>query len=444
MINDTIVALATPNTKSAIAIIRLSGKDSIKIVNRFFSGDLEKVAANTINYGFINDENNNKLDEVLVSVFRAPKSFTREDIIEINIHGGIIIARKIMNLLLAHGAVLAMPGEFSQRAYLNGRIDLLEVEAIADMIDAHNDKASSLAMLGLSKKTTGLINDLKEDLIQIIAQVEAKIDYPEYDDIDDIEASEFLKILNSFKDKIMSIIDNSKSGKIIKNGLQIAIVGRPNVGKSSLLNAFLNENKAIVTDIAGTTRDIVEADYYLNDINVTFLDTAGLRISDDIVEKMGIEKSYEAIIKADLILLVLDNTNENINDDEIKIMNEYQDKVLVVINKSDLENKIKVDGIKISALNNDVELVKEAIIKKLDLDINIDNEALFLSNERHISLLKIINSNIDNALESLRNNMTNDIVIEDLERAYYHLEEILGNSNHDLLDDLFSRFCLGK
>ncbi|MDR1782084.1 MAG: tRNA uridine-5-carboxymethylaminomethyl(34) synthesis GTPase MnmE [Bacilli bacterium] len=444
MINDTIVALATPNMKSAISIIRLSGKDSINIVNNFTNIDLFRVKANTINYGFIIDENKVKLDEVLISVFHNPHSFTGEDVVEVNTHGGINITRKILNLFLSNGAIMAQPGEFSQRAYLNNRIDLIEVEAIADIIDAKSDKASALAMLGLSKKTTSLIDSLKEDLVQIIAQVEAKIDYPEYDDIEDISNNEFKDYLINFKNKIEYIISNSKSGKLIKNGIKIAIVGQPNVGKSSLLNAFLSEDKAIVTDIAGTTRDIVEADYSLNGIDITFLDTAGIRYSDDIVEKMGIKKSYQAIEKADLILLLLDSTKFNIDSFEKELIDSKKDNLIIVLNKSDLSCNLDIDGIKISALNNDIEDLKNEIIKRMDLDINIDNEALFLSNERHLALLNQVKNNINDAINSLNLNMSNDIIIEDLEIAYNNLQELLGNNNADLLDELFSRFCLGK
>lgn len=444
MINDTIVALATPNMKSAVSIIRLSGQDCLELVDRFCSINLQKCLANTINYGFIVDEKNKKLDEVLISVFKAPHSFTGENVIEVNTHGGINISRKILNLFLSNGARMAQPGEFSQRAYLNNRIDLIEVEAIADMIDARSDHASELAMLGLTKKTTFLIDDLKEKLIQIIAQIEAKIDYPEYDDIADIAGDELGVKLTEFKDDITRIIDASKTGKLIKNGIKIALIGQPNVGKSSLLNAFLNENKAIVTEVAGTTRDIIEADYSLNGIDVTFLDTAGIRSSDDVVEKIGIARSYEALAKADLILLVLDNSKQELTTFEADLINNNNDNLLIVLNKSDLGNNLNIEGLKISALKGDIATLTQAISERLDLNINIENEALFLSNERHLALLNKVKLNIDEATKSLTLGMSNDLIIEDLELAYHHLQELLGNNKADLLDELFSRFCLGK
>ncbi|MDH6604064.1 tRNA modification GTPase [Bacilli bacterium PM5-9] len=443
MINDTIVALATPNMKSAISIIRISGPESIELVNGIFSRDLKKVASHTINYGYI-IEGDKKLDEVLVSVFKAPKTYTCEDVVEINTHGGIAITRKILNIVLSKGARLANPGEFSQRAYLNGRIDMLEVEAINDMVEATNEKATQLAMSGLSKQTTKLINEFKESLLQIIAQIEVNIDYPEYDDVKELTNNEIKVSLIDFKSEIMEIINNSKTSNMIKNGVKIAIIGRPNAGKSSLLNAFLEQDKAIVTNIEGTTRDIVEADYMLNGINLIFLDTAGIRDTDDKVESIGIEKSLQASNEADLIILVLDS-NTQLNDFERDLINKNDPRMLVVINKSDLNNKHEVDGIKISALNNDIEELKHAIVDKLDLDVDLNNEKLFLSNQRHLALLNQVDDAIDSAIMALNDNMPSDIIVSDLEQSYEYLQELLGQKYQDsLLDELFSRFCLGK
>ncbi|MEG0283882.1 MAG: tRNA uridine-5-carboxymethylaminomethyl(34) synthesis GTPase MnmE [Erysipelotrichales bacterium] len=443
MVNDTIVALATPNMKSAISIIRISGSDSIEMVNEIFSKDLSKVKSHTINYGYILD-GNDKIDEVLVSVFKGPKSFTAEDVVEINSHGGIAITRKVLNLVLSKGARLANPGEFTQRAYLNNRIDMLEVEAINDMIDATSDKASQLAMSGLSRQTTKLIEEFKEDMLEIIAQVEVNIDYPEYDDVKQLSSEEIKPKLLKFKDKIDSIIKNSKTSTMIRNGIKVAIIGRPNAGKSSLLNAFLEEDKAIVTDIAGTTRDIVEAEYILNGVNVVFLDTAGIRETEDVVEKIGIEKAYQAKEDADIVLLIIDSS-QALNDFEQELIENKDKRVLVVLNKSDLKTKSNIEGISISAINNDIEELKGAMIEKLDLDIDISNESLFLSNQRHLALLNQVSDAITSGLEAIEIEMPTDIIVSDLEDAYSSLQEILGVKYTDsLLDELFSRFCLGK
>lgn len=444
MINDIIVALATPNMKSAISIIRLSGQGCIELVNEVFTSDLTKVAANTINYGYIVD-NEKKYDEVLVSVFKAPKSYTAEDIVEINTHGGIAITREILNLILSKGVRMANKGEFTQRAYLNGRIDMLEAEAINDLIEARSSKATKIAISGLTRKTTKLIEQFKEDLLQIIAVIEVNIDYPEYDDVKELSNQEVKEHLVEFKKSISEILANSKTSNYIKNGIKVAIIGQPNAGKSSLLNAFLETDKAIVTDIEGTTRDVVEAEYVLNGINLIFLDTAGIRETQDKIESIGIEKTMKSIEDADLILLVIDASKDSLSEYENELIVSKQDNLIVVLNKSDLNNESKQQGIKISALNNDIADLKEEIIKRLDLDLDIDNERLFLSNQRHLSLLNQVNQSIDSAINQIDLQIPSDLVVADLEAAYYLLQEVL-NENHDdsLLDELFSRFCLGK
>lgn len=443
MINDTIVAFATPNMKSAISIIRISGKNSIELVNTIFSNDLTKVASHTINYGYI-VEDNNKIDEVMVSVFKAPKSFTCENVVEINTHGGIAISRKILNMVLSLGARLANAGEFSQRAYLNGRIDMLEVEAINDMIEATNDKATQLAMSGLSRQTTSLIESFKENMLQIIAQIEVNIDYPEYDDVKELSNQEIKTNLISFKKEIVEILKNSKTSNMIKNGIKVAIIGRPNAGKSSLLNAFLEQDKAIVTDIEGTTRDVVEADYQLNGLSLVFLDTAGIRETEDKIEQIGIGKSHKAQKDADLILLVIDSSVE-LNSFEKKLINSKDERILVVLNKTDLENNIEIPGIKISALNNDIQGLKDEMINRLSLDIEISNDKLFLSNQRHLALLNRVDQSINRALEAIDLQIPIDLIVSDIEEAYDALQDILGLKYEEtLLDELFSRFCLGK
>lgn len=443
MINDTIVALATPNMKSAISIIRVSGDNSIELVNEIFSNDLLAKASHTINYGYIVNQDQ-KIDEVLVSVFKAPNSYTRENVVEINTHGGIAITRKVLQLILAKGARLANPGEFSKRAYLNGRIDLLELEAINEMIEATSEKASELAMSGLSKETSKLIQNFKIELLDIIANIEVNIDYPEYDDVEELENVVVKEKLLTFKKHIEEIIKSSKTSRLIKNGIKVAIVGEPNAGKSSLLNTFLEQDKAIVTDIAGTTRDIVEAEYLLNGVNLIFLDTAGIRQTDDTIESMGIEKSYAAINEADLAILVIDSCKDQLSNIEQQLIEKYQDKLIVALNKSDLCDS-KLNGVKISAKHNDISELKKLISDKLDLDIDISNEELFLSNQRHLALLESINHNISDALNAIEALMPNDIVVSDIEIAYNSLQELLGEQYHEtLLDELFSKFCLGK
>lgn len=443
MINDIIVALATPNMKSAISIIRLSGSGCIELVNDIFSKDLTKVNANTINYGYI-IKDGKKYDEVLVSVFKAPKSYTTEDVVEINTHGGIAITREILNLVLSKGVRMAQPGEFTLRAYLNNRIDLLEAEAINEMIEAKSEKATKIAMSGLTRKTTELVENFKEELLQIIAIIEVNIDYPEYDDVKELSNQEVKDHLFKFKESIIEILKNSKTSNYIKNGIKVAIIGQPNAGKSSLLNAFLETDKAIVTDIEGTTRDIVEAEYVLNGVNLIFLDTAGIRETQDLIETIGIEKTKKSIKEADLILLVVDASKNKLSLYEKQLIDEY-DNLIVVLNKSDLRQEISIPGIKVSALNKDIESLKNEISKRLDLDLDIDNERLFLSNQRHLSLLNKVNQSIDSAINQINMQMPSDLVVSDLEDAYYLLQEVL-NENYDdsLLDELFSRFCLGK
>ncbi|MGL4383024.1 MAG: tRNA uridine-5-carboxymethylaminomethyl(34) synthesis GTPase MnmE [Bacilli bacterium] len=444
MVNDTIVAFATPQMKSAIAIIRISGKDSINIVNKIFTKDLNHLPSHTINYGYIK-EDSEIIDEVMVSVFKAPHSFTMEDVVEINTHGGIVVANAILSLILSLGARLAKAGEFTQRAYLNGRIDLLEVEAINELIEASNLRASKVAIKGLSSETSKLITHFKDQLLSIIAQIEVKIDYPEYDDIDDYENEELITEIKVFKQSFEEIIKSSKTSQIIKQGLNVAIIGSPNAGKSSLLNAFLEQDKAIVTNIAGTTRDIVEASYQIEGISINFLDTAGLRETDDIIEQIGITKSIEAKENADLILLVIDSSNPIISTYEQELIKSNPTNLIICLNKSDLAIKTSIPGIKISALNKDIKPLKEAIISKLNLDLEISNEKLFLSNARHIALLKQIDKCLENALTALNNQLPSDIIVSDLEEAYDYLNELKGDKyTPSLINELFERFCLGK
>ena len=331
--NDTICAIATSQGIGAISIIRVSGDNAINIVNNIFKGkDLTKVETHTINYGHIID-GDTIIDEVLVSVMKAPRTFTVEDVVEINTHGGIAPTNKVLELLLEKGCRLAEPGEFTKRAFLNGRIDLLEAEAVMDMIDAKTENQRKMAINQIGGKTSSLINELRDDMVQIISNINVNIDYPEYDDVDVITNELLLPKISKLKNKINNILKESENGKIIKDGIKTSIIGKPNVGKSSLLNALLEEEKAIVTDIAGTTRDIVEGQIIVNGILLNIIDTAGIRETEDLIENIGVEKSLKIMKEADLILFMLNN-NEELTEDIIKLLEEIKDKkYLILINK---------------------------------------------------------------------------------------------------------------
>ncbi len=337
--NDTIAAISTSLGIGAISIIRVSGPDTISIVNKIFSKDLTKVKTHTINYGYIKD-NDKIIDEVLVSVMLAPKSFTTEDTVEINSHGGIATTNKILELLLLNGCRLAKPGEFTERAFLNGRIDLEEAEGVMNLIEAKTEISRDLAINQLTGKTSNLIKDLRDDLVQVLANINVNIDYPEYDDVEDITLPLLKEKVNLIKEKINKILEESNNGKIIKEGITTSIIGKPNVGKSSLLNNLLEEDKAIVTNIEGTTRDIVEGTINIDGILLNIIDTAGIRKTDNVVEKIGVDKSLELIDKSDLVLFLLNN-NEKISAEETELLNKIKNKNhIILINKNDLERNI--------------------------------------------------------------------------------------------------------
>ena len=307
--DDTIAAISTALGVGAISIIRVSGVDSINIVNKIFTKDLTNVESHTIHYGYILD-NNKKIDEVLVSVMRSPRTFTTEDIVEINCHGGIATTNKILELLLENGARLAEPGEFTKRAFLNGRIDLVEAEGIMDLISSKTEKARAISINRVSGETSNMINKLRDKLVHMISNIEVNIDYPEYDDIEVVTNEKIMPDLTNIKEEITRLISKANDGKLIEEGIKVVIVGKPNVGKSSLLNQLLEEEKAIVTDIAGTTRDIVEGKIVLNGIILNIIDTAGIRETDNVVEKIGVEKSINLIDNSDLVILILNNNEE--------------------------------------------------------------------------------------------------------------------------------------
>lgn len=329
MNDDIIVAVATSRLEAAISIIRLSGKDVIAFVQQFFTGKIINKESHTITYGYIKD-NGEKIDEVLVNIYRGKRTFTGEEMVEINCHGGVYITNKVVDLCLHHGARLAERGEFSKRAFLNGRIDLSQAEAISDIITAKNSYASSLALKGIQGSISHFIKDLKEDLIQIITQIEVNIDYPEYEDVEELTADKLLPMSTSLIEKMNKIIEDSKNIKLLKEGIQTAIIGKPNVGKSSLLNAMLKEEKAIVTNIAGTTRDVVEGSVTVDGILLNMIDTAGIRETDNIVESLGVEKSKEMIKKADLVLLVIDGSKELDQEDQ-KLLELTEDTIVLLL-----------------------------------------------------------------------------------------------------------------
>ncbi|MFI3252253.1 MAG: tRNA uridine-5-carboxymethylaminomethyl(34) synthesis GTPase MnmE [bacterium] len=439
-----IAAIATAYGVGAISIIRVSGPDCIELVSKVFSRDLTKVKSHTINYGNIIDDNN-VIDEVMVSVMHAPRTFTTENSVEINCHGGLYVTNRVLETLLKNGFRLAEPGEFTKRAFLNGRIDLTQAEAIMDIIASENETSLQLSNKALRKEITVLIESLRAKLVNIMAKIEVHIDYPEYDD--EIELTNELVIphLNDVISEMQNIYDRSKVGKTLVAGIKTAIVGKPNVGKSSLLNFLLDEDKAIVSDVAGTTRDVVEGSINLGNITLKLIDTAGIRESNDNIEKIGITKSYEMLKQADLVILVLDANNITKEDNELLEATSNYPRVIVV-NKKDLNNKVDIneDYILISAKNKDgIDLLEKTIIEKTKLD-NLNNTK-FLTNARQIALLSNGLDSLKSALDAANNQTPIDMVEIDIHQAYEALGEIIGVVNKDsLLNELFSKFCLGK
>lgn len=448
--DDTIVAISTSLGVGAISIIRLSGEDSINIVNKIFKGkDLTTVPTHTIHYGYIVD-NNEIIDEVLVSIMRTPKTYTKENIVEINCHGGISTTNKVLELVLSNGARLAEPGEFTKRAFLNGRIDLVEADGIMNLISSKTETSRKMSINELSGKVSSLITSIREELIQIISNIEVNIDYPEYEDIEVLSNEKILPSINKIKDTLIKTIKESENGRIINEGINVGIIGRPNVGKSSLLNSLLEEQKAIVTDIEGTTRDIVEGQIKLNGVLLNIIDTAGIRETDNIVEQIGVEKSYEIIDKSDLIIFLLNN-NEPLTKEDLELYNKIKNKThIIVLNKTDLKQvidltPIKEEVLKVSLLNNDASIILDKIKELFNLEKLETSDLTYLSNARSISLLKKSLNNISNAIDNINNNDPIDIVELELKDAWSTLGEIIGETYTDeLLDELFSRFCLGK
>ena len=448
--NDTIAAISTSLGVGAISIIRVSGDDAIEIVKKIYKGkDLSSVDSHTINYGKIVDKDQ-IIDEVLVSIMRAPKTFTREDVVEINVHGGIATTNKVLELLLLNGCRLAEPGEFTKRAFLNGRIDLIEAEGVMDLINAKTDKSRNLAINQVSGNVSNLITDLRQEIVNILANIEVNIDYPEYEDIEVMTIEMVKDKVNYLRNKINTIINKSEDGKLIKEGIKTIIIGRPNVGKSSILNRLIEEEKAIVTDIAGTTRDIVEGKIILDGFILNLIDTAGIRNTDDIVESIGVQKSLSLIEEADLVLFVLNN-NEELTEEDKEILEKIKNKnSIIIVNKIDLEKKLNLDNnlniVNLSALNNiGIEELKDKIKELFKLDLIEQEDLTYLSSARSISLMKKALIAIDSVEEGINNNMPIDMIEIDLKNVWNLLGEIIGATyEEELIDQLFSQFCLGK
>ena len=446
---DTICAISTAMSASAINIIRISGENSIEIVNGILFGlDLSKKEGNTISYGLIKDESGNTIDEVLVSLFRAPKSYTKEDLVEINTHGGAYVTTQVLELLLKAGARLAEPGEFTKRAFLNGRIDLSQAEAVMDMIDSSTKSSLLLANKALKGDIKVLVENLRMEIEDLLLHITVNIDYPEY--IDELQiTNDLIKEKTKYLiSKIEKIIEEAESLRYYKEGIKTVILGKPNVGKSSLLNALLKENKAIVTSYSGTTRDIVEGDINLGGIILHLIDTAGIRKTDDPIEKIGIEKSIEKLNEAELVLLVLDQSQELTGEDK-ELLDKTKNKTRIIIaNKSDLprlfgvvENAIDISSLSGEGIENLKEKIKSIFIKD---SINLSGD-LAISSTRHIAIMSKALSSLKEARKNAINGDFLDMVEIDLRDAYTVLGEIIGRGSPDeLIDELFSKFCLGK
>lgn len=450
--NSTIAAISTNNIgNSAINIVRVSGPEAISLVSKIFSNKkFFKASSHTIHYGFIMD-GNEKIDEVLVMLMRAPKTYTKEDIVEINCHGGYVTTNRILELLLTSGAVLAEPGEFTKRAFLNGRISLMESESISDLLEAKTEKQAQMAMQGLTGKTKELIVTLREKMVSLLANIEVNIDYPEYTDELVITKENIEPSLNEIKTALTKIVNESKNGEIIKNGLNIAIIGRPNVGKSSLLNTLLEEEKAIVTNISGTTRDTVEGSLNYKGILFNFIDTAGIRETEDIVEKIGVEKSKKALEEADYTILVLNN-NEKMNEEEKELLHKIEAMPgLVFVNKTDLESKIgeiatyKKIVYGSTTEKKGIEELKETILEEFALEDLSQKDLTYLANTRQISLAKQAMQKIENVIEANKKDVPVDMLAIDIKSAWEDLGKIIGEYyEEELVDNIFQRFCLGK
>ena len=456
---DTITSISTPMGEGAIGIVRLSGPQAVEIADILYKGKhlLNDVPSHTINYGHIIDpESKEVVEEVMVSVLRAPKTFTREDIIEINCHGGILTINRVLELTMTYGARMAEPGEFTKRAFLNGRIDLSQAEAVMDFIRSKTDRASKVAMNQIEGRLSDLIKKQRQSILEILAQVEVNIDYPEYDDVEDATTEFLLEQSKEIKQEINRLLDTGAQGKIMREVLSTVIVGKPNVGKSSMLNNLIQDNKAIVTEVAGTTRDVLEEYVNVRGVPLRLVDTAGIRETEDIVEKIGVERSRKALSQADLILFVLNN-NEALTQEDYTLYEVVKNEdVIVIVNKMDLEQNIDINEVK--DMIGDTPLIQTSMLKQEgidELEIQIrdlffggevqNQDMTYVSNSRHISLLKQARQTIQDAIDAAESGVPMDMVQIDLTRTWEILGEIIGETASDeLIDQLFSQFCLGK
>lgn len=454
---DTIAAIATPPGEGGIAIIRVSGSQAIHIVDKIYRGGkkLSTVDSHTIHYGHIVNKLGEVIDEVMVTVMKSPRTFTREDVVEVNCHGGLVSVQRVLEEVLSAGARLAEPGEFTKRAFLNGRIDLSQAEAVIDLIRAKTDRAMKVAMGQVQGKLSRTIEKIRDELLQLIAHIEVNIDYPEHD-VEEVTRSLIIDKGNWVKEQISRLLQNAQQGKIMREGLSTAIVGRPNVGKSSLLNTLIQESKAIVTDIPGTTRDIIEEYVNVRGIPLRLIDTAGIRNTEDIVERIGVKKSREVLDQADLVLLLLNNA-ESLTEEDIELLETIRKrKAIIIINKMDLPQKLDVTRLEKLGLGfpivtmsikqeKGIESLEEAIAKLFFEGQLQSDDLTYVSNARHIQLLKEAKNSIQEANESCDNGLPVDMIAFDLRRCWELLGEITGETvSEDLLDQIFSRFCLGK
>ncbi|WP_280115826.1 tRNA uridine-5-carboxymethylaminomethyl(34) synthesis GTPase MnmE [Dolosigranulum pigrum] len=457
---DTIAAISTPPGEGGIGIVRISGDEAIEIADKLYSMGKKSLAdqdTHTIHYGkVVNPKTGDIVDEVMVSVMRAPKTYTREDVVEINSHGGILAVNKVLQVVLNNGARLAEPGEFTKRAFLNGRIDLSQAEAVMDMIRAKTDRAMHVAVDQLDGQMARLIRDLRQKILDTLAQVEVNIDYPEYDDVEEMTSQLLEDKAREVKADIQKLLETAQQGKILREGLATAIIGRPNVGKSSLLNTLLRQDKAIVTDVAGTTRDVIEEYVNVKGVPLKLIDTAGIRETDDEVEKIGVDRSRQAIQQADLILLVFNQSEKLTAEDEALIEATKGQNRIILLNKTDLDQQLNVD--KLSQLIANDPIVSTSMMTQAGMDELQDKiaelffsgqtgerDATYVSNTRHIALLEEAEDALSEVLNGIALDMPVDLVQIDMRRAWDLLGEITGDSVQDeLITKLFSQFCLGK